>query len=304
MTSKPREDHLPINTAPYQIECRSAPTGSTSSCNQDQEISRKRPAAPPARDQRLVAAAGDNRSFPRSSMQGDLMLTLEISSGTLHDLLDALAHTAGRMDDPDCIAAIRVDEDACYAEMDVGARPVDPRRLHYGKRQHAENPAPLHGQAERSLSPAARIFIYRALEALMARKGNTLDQLARYKYEVRRVMTEEIQKHRETREVRAFAALYPAKADQFVTSAEIAPLLFDEAKYARQPCSITTRPRSGDTTFPRSATLRTEAKNMTAPCTSTGTERRNFGSETLCASRTPFGCKLRRTSSSPTSSCA
>jgi type III restriction enzyme len=80
--------------------------------------------------------------------------------------------------------------------------------------------------------PAARIFIHRALGAVMARKGYTLDQLARYKYEVRRVMAEEIQKHREKREIGAFAALFPARADQFVTSAEIEPLLFDEAKYA------------------------------------------------------------------------
>lgn len=80
--------------------------------------------------------------------------------------------------------------------------------------------------------PAARIFIHHALDAVMARKGYTLDQLARYKYEVRRVMAEEIQKHREKREVGAFAALFRARADQFVTSAEIEPLLFDEAKYA------------------------------------------------------------------------
>lgn len=80
--------------------------------------------------------------------------------------------------------------------------------------------------------PAARIFIHRALEAVMGQKGYTLDQLARYKYEVRRVLAEEIQKHRETRETGAFAALFPVKADQFVTSAEIEPLLFDEAKYA------------------------------------------------------------------------
>jgi type III restriction enzyme len=80
--------------------------------------------------------------------------------------------------------------------------------------------------------PAARIFIHRALDAVMGRKSYTLDQLARYKYEVRRVMAEEIQKLRETREVGAFAALFPAKADQFVTSSEIEPLLFDEAKYA------------------------------------------------------------------------
>jgi len=80
--------------------------------------------------------------------------------------------------------------------------------------------------------PAARIFIHRALDAVMGSKSYTLDQLARYKYEVRRVMAEEIQKLRETREVGAFAALFPAKADQFVTSSEIEPLLFDEAKYA------------------------------------------------------------------------
>lgn len=84
--------------------------------------------------------------------------------------------------------------------------------------------------------PAARIFIHRALDTVMARKGYTLDQLARYKYEVRRVMAEEIQKHRETREVGAFAALFPAQADTFVTGAEIEPLLFDEAKYA--PTSV------------------------------------------------------------------
>jgi type III restriction enzyme len=93
--------------------------------------------------------------------------------------------------------------------------------------------------------PAARIFIHRALEAVMARKGYSLDQLARYKYEVRRVMAEEIQKHRETREQGAFAALFPAKADQFVTSAEIDPLLFDETKYA--PSFV----YNGTTTFSR-----------------------------------------------------
>ena len=80
--------------------------------------------------------------------------------------------------------------------------------------------------------PAARVFIHRALDSVMAQKGYTLDQLARYKHEVRRVLAEEIQKHRETREAGAFAALFPARADQFVTSAEIEPLLFDEAKYA------------------------------------------------------------------------
>jgi type III restriction enzyme len=72
-----------------------------------------------------------------------------------------------------------------------------------------------------------------------------LDQLARYKYDVRRVISEEIQKLRDTREEGAFAALFPAKADTFVTSAEFEPLLFEEAKYA--PTSV----YSGATTFSR-----------------------------------------------------
>lgn len=60
----------------------------------------------------------------------DPMLTVEISAGTLDGLLDAIEGFSGRLDDPDRIAAIRVDEDACCAELDVAARPVDPRRLH------------------------------------------------------------------------------------------------------------------------------------------------------------------------------
>jgi hypothetical protein len=58
------------------------------------------------------------------------MLTLEISAGSLDGLLDAIKGVAGRLDDPDRIAAIRVDEDACCAELDVAARPVGPLRLH------------------------------------------------------------------------------------------------------------------------------------------------------------------------------
>ena len=93
--------------------------------------------------------------------------------------------------------------------------------------------------------PAARIFIHRALEAVIERKGYSLDQLARYKYEVRRILSEEIQKLRDGREQGAFAALFPANADEFVTSSEIEPLLFDEAKYA--PSFV----YSGATTFSR-----------------------------------------------------
>lgn len=60
----------------------------------------------------------------------DPMLTLEVSTGTQDELLDAVESIARQMDDPDRIAAIRMDENACCAELDVAARPVDPRRLH------------------------------------------------------------------------------------------------------------------------------------------------------------------------------
>ena len=93
--------------------------------------------------------------------------------------------------------------------------------------------------------PAARIFVHRALEQVMQHKGYTLDQLARYKYEVRRILSEEIQNLRDKREQGAFAALFPANTDQFVTSAEIEPLLFDETKYA--PSFV----YNGTTTFKR-----------------------------------------------------
>ena len=57
-------------------------------------------------------------------------LVAQLTAGTMDELLDAIAVLAQQMDDPDWIAAIRVDEEACSAELDVAARPVDPRRLH------------------------------------------------------------------------------------------------------------------------------------------------------------------------------
>lgn len=79
--------------------------------------------------------------------------------------------------------------------------------------------------------PAARVFIQRALEALMKSKGYNLDQLARYKYEVRRALGEEIQKLREAREETKYRALFASDAQSFETSSELA-LLFDEQGYA------------------------------------------------------------------------
>ncbi len=54
---------------------------------------------------------------------------LKVAADTMDALLDAIEGIAARMDDPDRIAAVRVDEDACCAELDVDARPVDPRGL-------------------------------------------------------------------------------------------------------------------------------------------------------------------------------
>lgn len=58
------------------------------------------------------------------------VLSVEMCAQTLTDLLDAIPALARQLDDPDRIVAIRVDEDACCAELDVAARPGDPRRLH------------------------------------------------------------------------------------------------------------------------------------------------------------------------------
>ena len=79
--------------------------------------------------------------------------------------------------------------------------------------------------------PAAKVFIHRALDAVMQAMGYSLDQLARYKYEVRRCLGEEIQTLRASREVLNFLALFPANAGTFETSSDLA-ILFDEQSYA------------------------------------------------------------------------
>jgi type III restriction enzyme len=79
--------------------------------------------------------------------------------------------------------------------------------------------------------PAAKVFIERALANLASLKGYTLDQLARYKYELRRALTEEIQALRTQREQLKFNDLFAMDAGAFETSAELA-ILFDEQSYA------------------------------------------------------------------------
>lgn len=79
--------------------------------------------------------------------------------------------------------------------------------------------------------PAARIFIQGALEAVMSEKGYSLDHLARYKYELRREVSAEINALRKEREAGQYAALFGADAETFETSAELG-LIFDEQSYA------------------------------------------------------------------------
>lgn len=79
--------------------------------------------------------------------------------------------------------------------------------------------------------PAARVFTQRALEGAMKAKGYTLDQLARYKYELRRELAQEIKTLREQREKGKYEALFAADAETFETSADLA-IVFDEQSYA------------------------------------------------------------------------
>lgn len=79
--------------------------------------------------------------------------------------------------------------------------------------------------------PAARVFIQRALEGTVKAKGYTLDQLARYKYELRRELSEEIKTLREGREKGNFKALFASDAQSFETSSDLA-IVFDEQSYA------------------------------------------------------------------------
>lgn len=59
-----------------------------------------------------------------------IVLTVQLSAPDMNVLLDLIEQVSATVDDPDRIAPVRVDEDACCAEMDFAARPVDPRRLH------------------------------------------------------------------------------------------------------------------------------------------------------------------------------
>lgn len=59
-----------------------------------------------------------------------IALTVKPSAPNMDALPGPIGQISATMDEPFCIAAVRMDEDGCCAELDVAARPVDPRRLH------------------------------------------------------------------------------------------------------------------------------------------------------------------------------
>lgn len=58
------------------------------------------------------------------------VLTVQLSAPDLDALTDMICQITSQMDDPDQIAAIRMDEDACCAEVDIAGQAVDARRYH------------------------------------------------------------------------------------------------------------------------------------------------------------------------------
>lgn len=65
-----------------------------------------------------------------SNPAAQIALTVRLSAPDMDSLFELITNLAAHLPDPDMVAAIRVDDAACCAEMDIAARPVDPRRLH------------------------------------------------------------------------------------------------------------------------------------------------------------------------------
>jgi len=57
-------------------------------------------------------------------------LTVTLSAPNIDELQETILALAHSLPDADMIAASRIDEAAPRAELDIAARPVDPRRLH------------------------------------------------------------------------------------------------------------------------------------------------------------------------------
>lgn len=57
-------------------------------------------------------------------------LTVSLSAPDTDALTDMIVAIAGALADPDMIVAVRLDEIACMAELDLASCPVGPRQLH------------------------------------------------------------------------------------------------------------------------------------------------------------------------------
>ena len=88
--------------------------------------------------------------------------------------------------------------------------------------------------------PSAVVFITNAIEALIT-SGITLDELARYKYDLRKTISAFISELRKNRETENYGALFAAGTDQFQASAGLS-MVFNEQTYAyNQPYSGATK---------------------------------------------------------------
>lgn len=59
-----------------------------------------------------------------------IVLTVKLSAPDMDQLVTLIEQVAGTVDDRDRIAAVRVNEVACCAELDLADRPLVPQRLH------------------------------------------------------------------------------------------------------------------------------------------------------------------------------
>lgn len=59
-----------------------------------------------------------------------IAVTVQLSAPDIDAFFELITNLAAHLQDADMVAAIRLDAAACCAEMDIAARPVDPRRLH------------------------------------------------------------------------------------------------------------------------------------------------------------------------------
>jgi hypothetical protein len=112
--------------------------------------------------------------------------------------------------------------------------------------------------------PAAKVFIQRALEAVMEAKGYSLDQLARYKYELRRTLGDEIQTLRAEREKGNYM---PSSRRMLVLLKPVPTWRFCSTNKATLTiCRTRARESSTNITSQLLVTLSPRAKNSAAPC--------------------------------------